>query len=366
MNPIQRPAPVALPATQVTQTKALAQPSPLSGLGAAAKTAGDQRLEAAMQASGRATQSLQFVETTPSSSASPSPSDLAWANNIQAKVQQGYRPDSAETQRYEALVEQVAQSQASQPILPKQMPVTEQERNWALSLESQVRQGHTPDAKELQAYQNISQRLLLADYQPERPASVSEAELAWANHFQQQVNQDGYQPNQQQMDAYTDIYNRLQAASVEPASPVAVNPADQSWAKGLVQRMQQGYQPSSADQQRYQNIYLQGLSEPGVKSLCADDLNFMQSLQNRVEQGYSPQAAEMKRYADVMTRLNILDPATIQPTDRVLSQHELDWAVQLKERSQSGIPASPAELKRYQSIHQQLIKHESFPTPFKK
>ncbi len=352
MNPIQRPAPVALPTTQFSQAKPVAPQAQLSGLAVAAKVGQDQRLETALQASGRATQSLQFVDTAEP----PAKAELAWAKNIEAKVQQGYRPNPAETQRYEAIASQVAQSQTTQSVLPKNMPVTDQERDWGLSLESQVRQGHSPDAKELSAYQNISQRLLLADYQPERPTTVSEAELAWATTLQQQVAQDGYQPSQEQIEVYTQIYQHLQASQLEPAT-VPVSLSDQSWAQNLETQIQHGYRPSGAEQQRYQEIYLQGLSEPGVKPLCHDDLNFMQSLQSRVEQGYTPHVAEMKRFGETMTRLNILDPSTIQPHDRVLSQHEIDWAVALKERSQAGIPANPEELKRYQSIYQQLIQN---------
>lgn len=354
MNPIQRPAPVALPTPQTAQPRAATQASPLSGLSnAAAKTGGDRRLEAALQASGRAAQSLQFVEA----SEPPAATDLAWAKNIEAKVQQGYRPDSIETQRYEMVVNQLSQSQASQPLLAKNMTVTEQERHWALSLESQVGQGYAAGEQELKSYQNISQRQMLADYQPERPATVSKAELAWATTLQQQVAQDGYQANQQQIETYSDIYSRLQNASAEQTPPAPANPTEKAWAEGLAERIQQGYQASSSEQQRYQTIYLQGLSEPGVKPLCADDLSFMQSLQTRVEQGDIPQPGEMKQYAELVTRLNILDPASIQPQDRAFSQHELDWAIELKERSQSGIPASPEELQRYQSIYQQVIKN---------
>ena len=356
MNPIQRQAPVAPPPAHSYSAPSAAQPSQasrLSGLSLPAQQPADQRLSAPVQAAGKAAQSLPFVESTDP----PSQGDLVWAKNLEAKVQRGYQPDLTETKRYEAIASQLAQSQPTQAILPKNQPVIAQEHDWALGLESRVGQGYQPDAQELQAYQNISQRLLLADYQSDLPATVSEAEMAWANSFQQRVTGDGYQPSQAEIDAYTQIYERLQSAQGAIIASTPVSPADQNWARKLGAQIQQGYQPTSADQQRYQKIYLQGLSAPGVKSLSSADLDFVASLQQKSSQGYTPHAGEMKQYGEIMNRLNILDPSTIQPEDHVLSQHDLDWAVQLKERSQSGVPASPDELQRYQSIYQQLIKN---------
>src|SRR5690606_5206468 len=114
---------------------------------------------------------------------------------------------------------------------------------WAQKLESQIKQGYQPTAKEVARYQDIFDRLQAQPQTEVTPAPVSQQDLDWALALETKVKQ-GYQPTAKDVARYEAIYNHMQQAQkpskAEPVAPAApaVSQADLQWAADLMTKVQ--------------------------------------------------------------------------------------------------------------------------------
>lgn len=278
------------------------------------------QLKSAPVKQGAATQSLGFLETPPP----PSQEDINWALELESKVKQGYQPTPAEVKAYQEIATRLQQSQQATGVQPARgipapqplnQPVSREERCWALDLEQKVKQGYQPNQAEIKSYQNIAQRLLRADHSPQDLQAVSQAEIDWAIALQQRVQQ-GYQATPRELEIYTDIYNRMQAAhaSQKPAQPVSQ--AELQWASDLQQKVQQGYQPNAQEQKQYLDIY----SRYQAESLANDQNNG----------GFE-----------------------------AVTQQELEQVMKLRQQAQQGYQPSSQELAEYADIVERLALQDA-------
>jgi hypothetical protein len=91
------------------------------------------------------------------------------------------------------------------------------------------------------------------------PPGVTQEEIAWALALEKQVQQ-GYQPTPQELERYTAIYERLAASQREspdsnPNRPARPSQADIDWAVALMQEITQGYKPTPQEVARYTDIF---------------------------------------------------------------------------------------------------------------
>lgn len=321
----------AVPAQPAAQTPAAAPGRPA-----------DQVISQSLQA-GQASQSLSFVDTP----ARPSDAEINWAKSLDAKINAGYKPTADDAKAYTRIADQLEASLPVPKLKPLELPVSERESQWAANLETKVRQGQKPLPEELAAYQNIAYRMLKADQASVPHAGVSRQELDWAVNLQKRVTEIGYKPNDAEIKLYSDIYQRQNA----PAAAGKVAKEDLDWAKQLGDKIQQqNYHPTPAEEDRYNKIYTASQT-PGSESVSPEEVSWSVELSHKQAQGYQPSEQELDRYGDITRRLNLQDPSSIRPEDRVVSQHELDWAAQLQQQVQKGVPATDEEQKRYEKIY---------------
>lgn len=324
-------------AQKVSPADASAAPTPVP---AAAQPA-DQRVAKALPG-GQAHQSLSFVD----SPAAPTAADIDWAKRLEAHMAEGYQPDRTEIRNYNRIAEGLEASRPVPSCKPLEQPVSAHESQWAVALEDKVAQGTRPNAEELAAYQNITYRELKADQPPVPNAGVSRQELDWALNLQRHIAETGYHPNDGEIKTFADISRRQNAAQAQPD----LKPGDREWADQLQQKItHENYQPSPDEIERYTEIY-QAL-QAGTETVSSADIAWASQLQKKADTGYRPNDLELERFGDIQRRLNLQDPGSIRPEDRVLSQHELDWATQLQQSVTGGVPASEREQQRYEEIY---------------
>ncbi|MBF2055526.1 MAG: hypothetical protein IGS03_18910 [Candidatus Sericytochromatia bacterium] len=313
-------------------------------------TASDQFQKRPVQV-GQASQALAFVEDTPTDP--PSQNEIRWALDLERQSQQGHTPTAAEIRRYEALASRL-QNAGSDRIQTTERPTAAQIEQ-ALALETRVKQGHVPSPEERQQYQQVLQALWQADRVAVLPG-LSPEESQWALAFQQKVQQ-GRQATPVEMEHYTQLYARMQQATVSHAPPSA---EELDWAQQLSQKMDQGYQASAREAEAYADIYqryqAQQAPQPGTRTLSSAELNWAVQLRQQINQGYQPSQAEVDRYTDIMRCLDSHQAPTADPARQSLSQYELDWAITLQERVIQGYQPSEAESQRYQTIYQRVTR----------
>lgn len=132
-------------------------------------------LRVATNASAKIDAVHHFIDAKP-----PTKAELKWARELESQVTQGYQANPKEVAKYEDIYQRLQASQPpienSKPSLkdklspvkptptPKEVPspnanVSKQEMNWAIQLEEKVKQGYQPNAKEIDKYTDIAQRL---------------------------------------------------------------------------------------------------------------------------------------------------------------------------------------------------------------
>lgn len=170
---------------------------------------------------------------------------------------------------------------------PAVRPVSQDEINWALALESKVmRDNYVPSTEETEQYKKIAE-LLAAQQQAPSPSStvntqsqlplgIEASEIDWALNLEQKVN-SGYQPSTKEVKRYESIVQRLSASQPQDQTP-ARNWSD--WSR-----------PFSAP-------------TPKVKaSLSKAELNWMQELRQRVSTNkYKPTDHETALYKQLLQR----------------------------------------------------------------
>ncbi|PIQ24711.1 hypothetical protein COW36_23330 [bacterium (Candidatus Blackallbacteria) CG17_big_fil_post_rev_8_21_14_2_50_48_46] len=317
--------------------------------------------------------------------------DLLWAQNLMTRVQNfGYKPSQQEYDRYQDIQARqqmngapqmpVPQQPVAPPVMvqPPQQPVyapsptapvqgavTQQELDWATQMQDRIVQGYRPSPQEAAAYDNIQKRYAAQQPAPSpsmpQPSGqlrpVTQEELDWASQMQDRIVQ-GYRPSQAEADRYNDIYTRYQS---QPANP-GTAPS----------------QPAKPEKPAYDP----GVSAPVVedKTVSQEELQWAMDLQKRIDtQGYRPTQHEIARYTDIYTRYQAQQQqpaAPAQPTQpqppvqtipgqpqqpqqpvapqRGATMDEIHWANQLEDKMAKGIRATAQELQQYNEIQMKL------------
>ena len=143
-------------------------------------------------------------------------------------------------------------------------------------------------------------------------APVSQQEIQWALQLESKIK-EGYSPTQKEKDQYTDIFNRLQHAQdtsgrwKEWSKPFStpdkgVGPAEIQWALELEQRVKQGYQPTAEETARYEDIAKRLAKQPvpsGYGQTSAgmtEPLNWALEWLQKTNNGRTGTAAELAMY----------------------------------------------------------------------
>lgn len=321
----------AAPANQFNQVNQAVKPP---------ATAADQIKSQPLQG-GQATQSLSFVDTP----APPTAADIDWAKSIEARAAKGEKIPDSEAAKYHAIADQLEASQPVPRLKPADMPPSARETQWAVSAETR-----SLSQPELAAYQNIAHRLLKADQEAPLPGNVTRAEMDWAKNLAKLKQTDGIEPTPAQLEIYTDIYNRSQTPAAQPKASAE----EIQWAGQLKAHIDAGGQVSDSDKSRYLEIYAKAQPVGGSR-VSVSELQWAMKLHQRAAKGETIEAVELDRYGSIQERLMLQDPGSIKPQDKVVSQHELDWANKLAEQVKAGIPATAEDELRYQAIYQRQV-----------
>ena len=220
-----------------------------------------------------------------------SPAEMNWATNLMNKVKGGYKPSADEQIKYQEILEksqgqQTGQTQnnsAAQQNAPvaDNRSLSQQELAWAQQMETKVSQGYNPTAQERATYENIYSRSQgtpttqntqqtgqtgnQGDVNP-----VTQQELNWAQQMENKVNNQGYKPSQQEIATYQDIFKRSQSQSAAPTGQTSQTQQTQStqpasngqkpsqqevsWAVELENKTKQGYKPTQNELNMYNDI----------------------------------------------------------------------------------------------------------------
>lgn len=203
--------------------------------------------------------------------------ELQWAQQLEQKLTQGYQPTAEESSRYQTLLQRVTGDSApaapsatppaapvapvtpAAPSAPAAAPaaVSPAEIQWAQQLHQRVQQGHQPTAEEVQRYEDISARLAASQPAAAPPPGISQEEFDWAVQLEQRVSQ-GHQPSPDEVQRYDALRTRIAAASQQALDNLPddapFSREDILWAQEIEQRVTQGYEPSPAEVQRYEDL----------------------------------------------------------------------------------------------------------------
>lgn len=126
------------------------------------------------------------------------------------------------------------------------------------------------------------------------PNAVSQEELDWAKSFEQNVNQ-GYKPAQAELDMYNDIFARYQSSGNVSAQQ---NTAPQNNRPAPVQQETQVQQP----------VYNQQVAPQSNEQVSIDvsngspELKWALTLLDKVQQGYQPSQQEITQYEQIIAQ----------------------------------------------------------------
>lgn len=198
-------------------------------------------------------QRLQAQRLDNAQQAGVSENDFVWAQQLEVQLAQNYQPNDQEIQRYNQIVTQLrgappveAASPASPPQAAAQAPtgsapgISQEEYNWAVTLEQKVQQGYSPTQVEVDKYQQINQRVVSARQQEASPAvpapvkaPVPQAEQAKPEsntHPAVQLAPQPTLPQQPEITAAAEATQPIpvsaQPAPVAPVTPVANEAVD--------------------------------------------------------------------------------------------------------------------------------------------
>ncbi|MBL7810928.1 MAG: hypothetical protein JNL57_01780 [Bacteroidetes bacterium] len=258
--------------------------------------------------------------------------------------------------------------------------------NWALELLKKYREGYRPTEEELTRYTEIFNRYQPtgADSnltKPEEGSAVHDTDLVWAQELQKQIEQ-GYKPTQEEITHYTEIFNRHQPARADsshtkPEGGSAVHDTDLVWAMELQKQTEQGYKPTREETDRYTDIYnryqANGADSSQTKpqvvpvmGVSQQELQWAMQLEEKVKNGYTPAEEESMRYQNIYTRLNNSTGKTDStgivaksPNQTAPTQQEIQWALDLEQKTKDGYKPTPEEIQSYQQI---AVKLQSAPT----
>ena len=317
----------------------------------------------------------QPVQLTGNSSAASSVSqtDIQWAVQLEEKVQkQNYQPTQQELTKYQNIAnaiqaQQTQQTQATQPTQTQQaakLPpgVTDADVQWALQFEEKVqKQNYQPTQDEITKYQNLSAALTSAaqefkaqqTQQPQQttqasgiPANISESEIQWALQLEEKIKSQNYQPTQQELAQYQSIADRLTAG--QSASAQGTNNNWVEWSKPFSLPTTPTSSPVSVPTSLGKpSSTLASPSQMQLPVMTNQNFQAQSTLQSPVNM-QSQQVQQPQQYQ-----------AQVQTVNTV-SQADLQWAMQLEEKSQKqNYQPTQAELNRYNDIVNRVTSQQA-------
>lgn len=270
----------------------------------------------------------QQPQMTQSSGNQPLPQGISqqeidWAMSLEAKVKQGYQPTPQEAQAYKALENKLANvatspSTSSPAPAAQAMPISQDELKWALELEAKAKQGYQPTQQEKDTYNALAQKLSQAKTSPSTQTTppalqVTQEEIKWALEMEEKVKQ-GYKPTEQEVQTYKALENKLKAQVSPPVQ-------------------QTNQLPSGVTQQQIDQVYNEikntpdfipsdgpflTMEKPKVPSgVTQQEFNWSLLLKQKVKnENYQPTAQEAYVHQNIMNKINGVN--TAQPTQPVL------------------------------------------------
>lgn len=310
-----------------------ARPAAPAAAPTAPAPAGDQ-MQTAAQPAGQAQPVLHFQDMTLPEPAGPSQAELdfAWVQQLEQKLTTGYKPTAEEVRRYNDIQFQIAVNGKPSPTPVPESPLSAEELQWAQQLEQKLTQGYQPTSQESARYQELLLRVTgdeaasapIAPAAPVAPgapaapvspapapaAAVTPEELQWAQQLHERVQQ-GYQPSPAEVQRYEELSARLAASQPAPTLPPGISQAEFDWAVQLEQRVAQGQQASPDEVQRYEAIMarIAAASQQTLDNLPEDapftreDIRWAQEIEQKVTQGYEPNPAEVQRYEELSQKV---------------------------------------------------------------
>jgi hypothetical protein len=278
-------------------------------------------------------------------------------------------------------------------------PVTQKELGWAKELQTKISQfGYRPSQEERTKYEDIYQRQRVGMqsqegvFNPTKAAPPTEQEMAWAQDLANKMKQFGYKPNQTEKAKYQEIYQRIQMNKVDNANtaklenPKPVTQAEVDWAVNLMNKVKNGYNPTGAESQKYEQIYsaIQQGKGPQKKNDVAptqnnntvapnnnpptqEELKWASDLESKVKNGYNPTAQEKDKYTGIFERYKASatkpseNTAPTQNTGKP-SAEEIKWAQDLETKvNEQGYQPSQAEIDKYTDISNRLNANQTKP-----
>ncbi len=324
--------------------------------------------------------------------------ELTWAKGLMNKVSQyGYKPNASERQQYNNIYQRqhMSGAQTTGASNPTSSVPTAQDIDWAKQMAVKIQQyGYKPNNQEIQRYQDIYKRLQAAKTQPQQSPQttngVSGQDMAWATSMMKRVKA-GYTPTAQESQKYQTIFNQSQGVSNQNTpqatqatsnnSPVTQD--DLAWAQQLETRVTQGYNPTTSEMSKYDNIYKRSQNQPTPTTnqtsqpqqqstgVSSQELAWAQNMENKVNtQGYKPSSQEMAKYTDIFNRsqgqqsqqvqdapanTQAIAPAQTTNNTQKPSQKEIDWALELERKTkEENYQPTQNELGVYNDISARL------------
>jgi hypothetical protein len=325
-------------------------------------------------------------------------SDMNWALALEEKVKGGYTPTQQETQVYQNIAAKLSAAmsnptgntqtqQTTQTTAPTQnMGISQEELNWAISVENAVKGGYTPTPQETQAYQNIAAKMAAAKNQstqqtqqttqttaPTQNMGISQDELNWAIAIEDKVKQ-GYKPTNEETQAYQNIAAKMAAAknqSTQQAGqlPAGVSQQEIDWALQLETKVKGGYTPTQQETQAYQGIAAKmaaAKNQPTQQAgqlpagVSQQEIDWALQLETKVKGGYTPTQQETQAYQALAAKISSSQTTQQTPSTQStqqagqlpagVSQQEIDWALQLETKVKGGYTPTQQETQAYQAL----------------
>jgi hypothetical protein len=261
----------------------------------------------------------QQVQNTVQPNALPggvSPAEMAWATDLMNKVKNGYRTSPDEEIKYQDIL--IRSKSQQQNVAPQ--PPTQAEMQWAANLENKVNsQNYKATPQERAKYEDIYKRAqagnnTAGNTQDPNSVPVSQAEITWAQQFENMVKNQGYKPSAEEKSRYESIYNRYTAVGIEtkgntPPAPVQ-KPTDLevSWAMELERKSkQENYQPNQNELAIYNDIATRlenyTKAQQQANSATPDELAWASTMYGKMQNGYKPTPQEMNILSSIQSKI---------------------------------------------------------------
>lgn len=269
--------------------------------------------------------------------------EIDWAMSLEAKVKQGYQPTQQEAQAYKMLENKLANSSSTQAPAQnsptqQQLPISQQELNWALELEAKAKQGYQPTQQEKDTYTALAQKLSQAKTNPTSQTSsqasapkVSQEEIQWALALEEKVKQ-GYQPTPQETSTYQDLAHRLQSqkqsGQTQPVSNQSNANRDwSSWSQPFtvpktlfettpriiqVPTTLRSASPSLPTYSAYNQGPTLSTQSTSTGNVTKAEIDWALALEDKVKKGYSPNQGEIAQYKSIFEKMQASKGSTVQ------------------------------------------------------